>query len=59
MQLSEDSLQGDAVVSGRPALLLAVLEKMANARFVECSGAKLAILEPLTQMSDSPQSSTG
>jgi len=36
-------------------LLLAVLEKMVHALFVEGVGTKLAVVKPLIQMRDQPQ----
>jgi hypothetical protein len=54
-QPGEESLEGDTVVTRCPALLPAIVEKRANAGFVEGFGTKLMLLEPVTQMGDQSQ----
>lgn len=44
--------EGDVVVSRRPPLLLAILEKTANALCVAGVGTTLVVLEPVAQMGD-------
>jgi hypothetical protein len=48
----EESPQGVTVVPGRSALLLAVLEKLADTRLVKRFSSHVLLLEPLAQVRD-------
>jgi hypothetical protein len=54
-QRKEKSPQGDTVVSGRAALLLAVLKKPGKTRLVKRFSSHVLILEPLIQVRNQPQ----